>query len=115
MPEDFDREFQIENGRIVPAGPMELEVGENVTSIFAWVIQTNRDGTGAMCAGFQDHFPERHRWSAQAGATHHGTFRTGQALAMAVAVSSGSSHYGLGGQPDDPRVYWWSETVVLRE
>ena len=114
MPNDFDREFQISNGKIVPAGPLQLEPGENVTNLFAWVIQTNQDGTGAMCAAFQDNFPSRVRWVAQGGAFSAGRFRAGQAHAMAVMVSTGSSHYQLGGAPADPRVYRWSETVVLR-
>ncbi len=115
MPNDFHRELQITNGQIVPAGPLELEPDENVTSIFAWVIQTNHDGTAAMCAGFQDHFPDREGWSAKPGPTHHGQFREGQALGVAVMVSSSGSHYGLGGSPNQPRVYWWSENVILKE
>ena len=114
MPNDFDREFQISNGKIVPAGPLQLEPGENVTDLFAWVIQTNQDGTGAMCAAFQNNFPSRARWVAQGGADSHGQFRAGLAHATAVMVTSGSSHYGLGGAAAEPRVYWWSETVVLK-
>jgi hypothetical protein len=115
MPNDFHPEFQIDNdGHIVPAGPLELEPGEQVTDLFAWVIQTNQDGTSAMCAGFQDTFPNPKEWIAQGGAYNAGRFRAGLAHAMAVMVTSGSSHYGLGGSPNDPRVYWWSETVVLK-
>ena len=34
MPNEFDRELKIDSeGRIVPAGPLELKVGEEVTKI----------------------------------------------------------------------------------
>jgi hypothetical protein len=115
MPNDFDRELKIDGeGRIVPAGPLELKVGEEVTKIYAWVIQANDDGTSAMCSVVQDDFPEEKRWSARGDGYHAGRFHKGQALAMAVMTVRSQSHQGLGGSPDDPTVYWWSETVVLK-
>ena len=115
MPNEFDPEFQIDNGRIVPAGPLKLEEGEEVTRIFAWVVQLNTDGTGALCSGYQDDIlPGSTRWSTRADAYHSGTFRRGLALATAVSISQPRAHWGLGGSKDEPRVFWWSESVILR-
>lgn len=114
MPNEFDPELQINGeGRIVPAGPMELEAGEEVSRLYAWVVQTNHDGTATICSGFQDDFPDTDRWVARADAYHAGRFQKGLALATAVLIVR-NQRRGLGGSPDDPGVYWWSATVVLK-
>jgi len=110
MPNDFKRVLEIDaEGRIVPAGNCEINAGEEAR-LYAWVVQSNHDGTAAICSGFQDEFPVLDSWEARADAYHAGRFRSGQALATAVLVRRDQ-----GDAPENPKVHWWSEMVVLQE
>lgn len=114
------------NGRITPSGPLELDDDEEITRLYAWVIQPREDGTAAICVAFQEDFPSRTEWTTRADAVHEGVFRAGQAFAMAVMVSrrgrvgreagEPSPRWGLLGTPEDPtRAYWWGETIIVAE
>ena len=125
MPASFDDVLNIDgNGRITPSGPLQLDDDEEVTRLFAWVIQAREDGTAAICAAFQETFPSRDEWDTRADAVHEGVFKAGQAFAMAVMVGrrrkvgreagEPASRWRLLGTPKDPtRAYWWSEMIIL--
>jgi hypothetical protein len=113
MPGNFFPVLTIDaNGRVVPEGPLDLEAGEKVLHVYAWVFQLNEDGTGAMCVAEAPHdqagLIATDAWTTQANTIHAGRFRTGSAVAMAVLISEGPT-------ADEPLVYWWSETVRLEQ
>ena len=106
--------------------PALLEDDEEITRLYAWVIQVAEDGTSAVCAAFQEAggFPSRVRWNTRSDAVHEGVFRPGQAYAMALSVrkvgregSEPSAVWSVLGEPVDQstRWYWWSETIILKK
>ena len=120
----FDPELDIVNGRISPRGSLNAESDEEISRLYAWVIQMREDGSGAVCAAFQEGgaLQGQDTWTTRADAIHEGVFSQGQAFAMAVSVSrvaGDAVHPGawnlLGPPKDDStRVYWWSETILLK-
>jgi hypothetical protein len=105
---NFDELTIDANGRVSPSGPLTLDANENMEALYAWVIQANDDGTGAVCAASEEapRFRSRTRWTTRDDALHLGRFRPGPAIGLAVQVSrvAGAS---------EPRVYWWSESLQL--
>ena len=97
------------SGRVVPRGPLRLDANEDILGLYAWVIQTNDDGTGAVCVAFEEapRFRSRTAWTTRDDAIHAGRFRPGPAIGMAVSISRVS-------HSSEPRVYWWSEPLQLR-
>ena len=97
---------------LCPAVPLTLAADEEMSSLHAWVIQTNGDGTGAVCVASQEAggFRARDRWSTRDDtAVHEGRFQPGQAFAMAVSISRNAK--AMNGPPV---VYWWGETIGLK-
>ena len=124
----FESKLEIIDGRISPAGELVLQPDEDVTKLYAWVMQVGEShGTGAVCIAFQESggFPSRTQWTTRGDAIHEGTFRPGQAFAIAVTVSKVKAPDGAAGEEPSiydvlgdqeigsTRVYWWSETLLL--
>jgi hypothetical protein len=110
---NFDNLTINANGRVVPSGPLSLASNEEISGLYAWVIQSNADGTGATCIASQEAggFPSRIRWTTREDTiVQEGRFQPGQALAMAVSVSRAAG--AAANAP--PIVYWWSETIQLQ-
>jgi hypothetical protein len=116
MADDFNPVLHIDSdGRIVPAGPCDIIAGEKVTKLYAWVVQANHDGTAAICSGFQEDFPHPGKWVARADAYRAGKFQPGQALGTAVIIRRSESLAAQGEESENPKVHWWSSTVVLQK
>ena len=109
MPRNIDEVLTIDaDGRISPRGPLNSNDDEQVTKLYAWVIQLNPDGSGAACVAVQAESAqlEGDEWTTRPDAVHEGRFREGAAIGMAVTVSMGLADQKV-------RVYSWSETIYL--
>ncbi len=110
MPRNFDEVLTIDaDGRISPRGPLNPVEGEEITKLYAWVVQLNPDGTGAACVAAQGNPADLagDEWTTRADAIHEGRFQEGAAIGMAVTFSKDVVN-------KKTRVYWWSETISIR-
>ena len=105
---NFDNVLRIESGRVSPRGPLKLADDETMVKLHAWVVQNNKDGTGAACEAFQDAggFTKGGVWTTKPGAVHAGVFQPGPASGWAVAISKR--------QPDGmTKVFAWGDEFTL--
>jgi hypothetical protein len=106
MPGRFDKELEInDHGCLTPAGPLELDRGETVLRLDAWIWQN--DGA---CIAVQFKFPDKNRWeiTTDPEESHKGEhFKPGAAAAMGLMVSRMAD-----GQT---KTFQWSDAIFLYE
>ncbi|UVK41275.1 hypothetical protein LHFGNBLO_002857 [Mesorhizobium sp. AR10] len=110
MPRNFDEVLAIDaDGRIAPRGPLSQTVGEQITKLYAWVLQMNPEGSGAACVAVQADLTEltRPEWVTRSDAIHEGRFREGPAFGTAMTISKELVN-------GKTKVYCWSETIYLK-
>ncbi len=104
MPPNFDDKLTIDHhGCVTPAGPLELDKGEKVLRLDAWVIQKH-----GSCMAFKSGPFDGTRWEINPDPheDHFGQeFQRGPALGMGLMVSK---------KADGETVsFWWSEAIQL--
>ncbi len=108
---NFDRELTIVGGKVRLRGPLQLEKGQTLAKMYVWLWQTDANGTGAAVtavlgeADFNSAAAQgtTAMWKTTAQPSH-GTFTTGPATGMALAILR---------RPDGSTVpYWWSDSNI---
>ena len=101
---NFDDPLWINDGKILPTGPL-LEFSNEVgMELYFWVIQFQDGRNGAFMAAMgQPQAKDPTKWETKnVNVVQNGTFRPGQVLASAViTLPSGV-------------ISWWSTTVLLK-
>jgi hypothetical protein len=105
MPANFDDVLTIdEHGCLTPAGPLELEPGEKVLRLDAWVIQKS-----GACMAFRLGPIKGKKWTMNPDphTDHFGDgFRPGPALGMALIVSKKADGKTI--------AFQWTEAIHLK-
>jgi hypothetical protein len=109
MPGNFDSRLEINHhGCITPSGPLELDEGETVLRLDAWIWQDE-----SACMAVQRVFPESGRWKVTTDPhkDHVGPdFKPGAAVAMALMVVS-----KVVDGKKQTETYHWTDAVLLVE
>jgi hypothetical protein len=103
---NFYPELEInDHGCLTPGGPLELDKGEKVLRLDAWIWQDS-----SACMSVQRVFPNRTRWeiTTDPHEDHVGPgFKPGAAVAMALMVIEMAN--------GETETYHWTDSVFLYE
>ena len=111
---NFDRKLTIEGGKVRLRGPLQLEKGQTLEKMTIWLWQSDQTGTGAAAtavvgaADFDSAAAQgtTAKWKTTAE-PDHGTFTTGPATGMALAI--------LRRADGSTTPYWWSDSNIRLE
>lgn len=103
---NFYPELEInDHGCLTPAGPLELDKGEKILRLDAWIWQDS-----SACMSVQRVFPDRTSWkiTTDPHEDHVGPgFKPGAAVAMALMVIEKAN--------GENETYHWTDSVFLHE
>lgn len=103
---NFYPELEInDHGCLTPAGPLELDKGEKILRLDAWIWQDS-----SACMSVQRVFPDRTSWkiTTDPHEDHVGPgFKPGAAVAMALMVIEKAN--------GENETYHWTDSVFLYE
>ena len=94
----------LNGGRVEwPRGPLELDDGEQVIRVEAWIMQQS---TGASQKSVQIGHYADDEWVADQDTWNEGDFKPGLAMGVAMVVVSA-------GDPPKKSSYWWATAIML--
>ena len=104
MPGRFDYTLQVNQGQVIPSGPLEL-AGETDVEVYVWVIQAQGDGAGALFVGEAKPSNGGSSWTVTPGTEEQkGSFVPGAAIGQGVMTGM------LDGQST---VFAWMEQLLI--
>ena len=102
---NWDDELILNGSSVIARGPLELDDGEELVEVYAWLLQSGGGRFARWGGETEDAADNGTAWVIADGKTNDGALSEGPAHAMAIAIAKVGATFTH---------FWWEEDVELR-